>query len=839
MGPRLAARRSDARLLAASVIACYAACGGEDEAPAAVVLASRSHTLTIDATGDLTLARGREVKLRLPRAGFVIGTVRELDDEASYDPWWLVYRDSLFTPDPPADLVWIPASAAAVTAGGDAQHASVALSFGALKGTVEIEATSDDRFRLRWRPQTGVIAWMRLEPTVDASEAFYGLGEWADTVNHRGKSRPMQMEPQLGLESANDENHVPVPLLIGTKGWGLFVASRRPGLFEVATAAPDRVTVTYGTAAASSSEGLDVLLIGADHPLDVTRSYYLETGQPNLPAPWALGPWIWRDENDDQAEVEADVDAIRDLDLATTAIWIDRPYATHVNTFDFDAEQFPDPAAMIAKIHGAGLRVALWSTPYLEASAEPLISEANANGYHPPVHGTLLNGWGQPIDFTNPAAYAFWQANIEKYRALGIEGFKLDYAEDLLLGIGGGRNVWKFHDGSDDRTMHHGYTVLYHRVYAETLPVEGGFLLCRAGRWGDQVNVSVIWPGDMDASFTKYGERFTPRGDDSPVNGVGGLPATVIQGMGLGPSGFPFYGADTGGYRHSPPDEELYIRWFQQTALSTVMQVGDSSSQPPWVYTAENGRSTRTLDLYREAARLHLRLFPYLWSAAQRLHVDGRAIQQPVGLAYPELGVHPDDQYLLGDDILVAPVVERDARARSVLFPPGEWIDAHSGERIAGPVTREVEAPLERIPYYWRAGAPIPLLRPTIDTLSPTTEPARVDSFADRKGPLHVRMGLGREPIARTLWDGTVLRAEPTGLEVVPGTVFGGPEGEGAWVEIVALAGAPASILVDGAPVETFSSTTALATAGQGAAFVANVLHVKLAAGPHRLTLSP
>lgn len=827
--------RAQTRLTLAA-LAALAACGDDTPDQDAIVLASATHTLTLAPDGGLTLAQGATVKLHIPRAGFVLGTVRVLDEAASYDPWWLVYEDSLFKPDPPDDLAWIPASAATVTGKG-ARAASIALSFGsgALKATVEVEATGDDRFRLRWRPSGGTIAWMRVEATVDGQEGFYGLGEWADTVNHRGKNRPMQMEPMLGIESANDENHVPVPLVIGTRGWGLFVASRRPGLFEVATKAEDKVVATYGTASASEAEGLDLLLIGATHPLDVTRAYYLETGQPNLPAPWALGPWIWRDENDDQAQVIADVDTIRDLDLATTAIWIDRPYATKVNSFDFDPAKFPDPAAMIAHIHDAGLRVALWHTPYLEEGTEPLLTEATAAGYFPPTHGTLLNRWSEPIDLTNPAAYDFWQDNIGKYRALGVEGFKLDYAEDVLLGVGGGRNVWSFHDGSDDRTMHHGYTVLYHRVYAETLPVEGGFLLCRAGRWGDQVNVSVIWPGDMDATFTKYGERFTPRGEEDPVVGVGGLPATVIQGMGLGPSGFPFYGADTGGYRHSPPDEELYIRWFQQTALSTVMQVGDSSSQPPWEYNAVNGRSARTLDLYRESARLHLRLFPYLWSYAQRLHADGRAIQRPIGLAYPELGVHPDDQYLLGDDILVAPVVERGARARRVVFPPGEWVDARTGARIAGPQTLEVAAPLEEIPFYWRAGAPIPMLRPTIDTLSPTTQPGRVDSFDDQKGPLYVRLALGSEPVERALWDGTVLRTAPDGLEIVPGSVF---QADGAWVELIALPAAR-RVQLDGQVLETLSSTTALAAAAQGAAFDGRTLHVKLPAGAHRLTLSP
>src|SRR4029079_12024086 len=113
---------------------------------------------------------------------------------------------------------------------------------------------------------------------------------------------------------------------------------------------------------------------------------------------------------------------------------------------------------------------------------------------------------------------------------LGIEGYKLDYAEDVLPSLVGARTGWRFADGSDERTAHYAYTLLYHRSYAETLPAEGGFLLCRAGRWGDQRNVSVVWPGDLDASFSRKGERFVAHGK-VVAKGVGGLPAAIADGL--------------------------------------------------------------------------------------------------------------------------------------------------------------------------------------------------------------------------------------------------------------------------------------------------------------------
>jgi len=229
-----------------------------------------------------------------------------------------------------------------------------------------------------------------------------------------------------------------------------------------------------------------------------------------------------------------------------------RPRGQHVRLRPREVHR---PAAIITRLHASGLRLALWSTPYLENAATPFHDEAVTKGFFAPQSGIPLNRWSAPIDFTNPAAFTFWRDLVKRYTALGIEGFKLDYGEDVAPSLGLTRGAWRFADGSDERTMHHDFSGLYHRAYAEALPEER-FLLCRAAHWGEQETGCIIWPGDIDASFTHHRERFTPRGSAKEVLGVGGLPASVVMGLSLGVSGFPFYGADTGGYRHSPPDEE-------------------------------------------------------------------------------------------------------------------------------------------------------------------------------------------------------------------------------------------------------------------------------------------
>jgi alpha-D-xyloside xylohydrolase len=286
----------------------------------------------------------------------------------------------------------------------------------------------------------------------------------------------------------------------------------------------------------------------------------------------------------DQTQAEGDLQAMRDLGLAGTAYWLDRPYATAVETFDFDPVKFTDGPGFVAGAHDLGFGVAVWHAPYLDKNSPAtaaLRMQATAMGYYPKVAGVPLNGWGTLIDLTNTGAYAWWQGLLDKYTSVGIEGYKLDYGEDVVPGIASGRNEWEFADGSDERTMATGYARFYHSVYQGTLPENGSFLLCRHGVYGDQLNVSVIWPGDLDASFGKNGEPAMDQ-NGMPYVSVGGLPASLIAGLGLGPSGFPFFGADTGGYLHSPPDKELYARWCEQTALSTVMQSGNAASTVPW-----------------------------------------------------------------------------------------------------------------------------------------------------------------------------------------------------------------------------------------------------------------
>ncbi len=740
------------------VFALLCACGDDGEQVGGAQeagLGSDYRLVFESSTGYLTLQRGARVLVAVPPSAWQLGVVEAVDPGFNYDPYPLFVPNGVYVA--PSGLRWLhPVSVRVVSQSRTGWELALSYEEG-LEARLSITEIDHGSFRVVWSPGgSWPVAYFRFQFAAPEEEGFYGLGEYFDDVNHRGKLRAMQIEVDPELESFYNEAHVPVPLLIGANGWGVFIASYYPGIFDVERSNPELVDVIVGTGEASSL-GLELYLFAAPSGLDVTRHYYNVTGYPRLPPQWVYGPLIWRDENRDQIQFEHDLTRMRELDLAATGVWIDRPYASAVNSFDFDPTRFPDPPRMFEQARRLGYRVALWHTPYLDARAEAtrkLREEAQARGFFPLRTGILLNPWGRPLDFTQTTARTWWQELLRPYLDLGVAGFKLDYGEDVVVGLSSQRNRWLFADGSDERTMHARYQLFYHKTYADVLPPEGGLLLVRHSTFGGQAFGPVIWPGDLDASFARHRERVSEKGRTYVA--VGGLPAAVVAGSSLGVSGFPLFASDTGGYRHSPPDKELFTRWFQHTALSPAMQIGTSTNDVAWEPTPENGFDGEMLQWYRKYTRLHLRLFPYVWTYLHRLREDGRAIQRPLGLVNPALGAHPWDQYMLGDYLLVAPVVNRGERERTVLFPGGEWIEWWSGRQYVGPGYRLVPAPLQDMPFFLRRGGLVPMLRPTIDTLVPTEEPDLVDSFATTPGVLHVRVFPGPQTVFR-VFDGTRL----------------------------------------------------------------------------------
>ncbi len=595
----------------------------------------------------------------------------------------------------------------------------------------------------------GVVPWLGIVVGTTESEAFYGLGETFDSILHRGHVRPMQIEIEIARESGYNEVHVPVPLLVSSASWGMLVDSFRPGVFDVAATRPDAVTALFE----QEGEGLTVDLYAPPTPGEVTGRYWERTGAPEVPPHWAFAPLHWRNANVSGEEVLEDARTMRALGVATGVMWVDNPWQSAYNSMQPDSATFPDWDGMVDELHALGFRFMAWTTPYVE-DTDPEHAWYEAEGWL--VQDQLLfSDFGDLVELTNPDAAEAWAGRVSAARDRGIEGWKLDYGEDVQLGLFGSRLKWSFANGEDERTMHHQFATYYHEPYVTPYD-EAGMLLGRAGVMGGQTVTDVIWPGDLDNGF----ERWDDVEDDQLL--VGGLVSAIHGGTGLSVSGYPFYASDTGGYRGGRPTKESFIRWMEYAAILPIWQYGGAGhNHNPWDFTAydDSQFDQETLDTFLRYAELHTRLWPYYQNQVTTMLETGVPIVLPQGLREPDGGAHSETDFFVGHALFVGTVIDAGQSSWHGALPAGEWVHWWSGELLSGEVV--VPAPLGEGPLFQRVGSVVPLLRRGIDTLAPATVDG-VESWANDPGQLNARIvpGLGAKTSTE---DGATIGAESAG----------------------------------------------------------------------------
>ena len=562
---------------------------------------------------------------------------------------------------------------------------------------------------------------------VDDDSSYYGFGERFDRLNHahaiiRNSSR----------DSGTDKGtatYQPVPFFMSLRGYGLWVDTFSEATFDLNITEPTRILVKlYGDRLRF------VLFEGPRFPVILDRFTAL-TGRQQVPPYWAFAPWKSRDYHRNQQEVNEDVDRYRELGLPASAILIDSPWATNYNTYDFNPKQFDNAQQMIAHLHDEGYKLILWHTPWINLktaapheegfldkipqAAADNYAEAERKGYfvHRADGSTYVAEWwkgtGSLIDFTNPEAKKWWQAQVGKVIALGADGFKDDDAEGNFLG-----DV-KFFGGQDKRVMRTRFAVDYNHAVAEALTSRKGkdwALFQRSGTTGSNT-LPVFWSGDNDATFSTGN----------------GLPTVVTAGLNAGMSGMSLWVSDLGGYNKPARyagDDVLFDRWTQYSALSPGMEIISQMNLGPWDYGDE------ALRIYRQYSVMYMSLFPYRYAAAQESARNGLPMMRALVLMNQDDATarETESEYYFGPDLLVAPVLSP-VTQRAVYLPEGDWIDFWSGKPLGGRQTLAAEAPLDRIPLYVRAGAILPRIPADVMTLVPQSEfkDKRVKSLDDRR----------------------------------------------------------------------------------------------------------
>ncbi|WHX22703.1 MULTISPECIES: glycoside hydrolase family 31 protein [Streptomyces] len=548
---------------------------------------------------------------------------------------------------------------------------------------------------------------------VAADARFFGLGGRASGPRLRdGVYRLWNTDPGGSFEPGDDPLYLTMPVQ-------LVVADAGTHLVFHDNSWDGTVTLREGEEGAGSGhdrpggcrtrmEGGPLrywVIVGT--PARVLHGWTALTGAPAVPPRWALGHhharWGFRDAE----EVRRVAAGYRERELPLSALHLDIDHFVGHRVFTVDGARFPDLPGLAAELLEDGVRLVSIVDPAVKAEPGNAVYEGGAaedvfvrDARGREVRGVVWAGESVFPDFTDPRARKWWGGLYAERLAQGFSGVWHDMNEPVSFAAFGETTLPRSARhalegrGGDHREAHNVYGLAMARAGYEGLrelrPDERPFLFSRSG-WAGLQRYGGSWSGDV-------------------ATGWAGLRASLSLVIGLGLSGVPYSGPDIGGFTGFP-SPELYLRWFQLGAYLPLFRTHSAISagrREPWEFGAE------VLEHAAAALRERQRLLPYFTTLAQLAARTGAPYVRPVWWRTPKDRALRDceDAFLLGDALLVAPVLEEGARKRPVRLPRGRWYDTVTGRAYHGPGKVVLDAPLSGIPVLARAGSVVPVTGP-------------------------------------------------------------------------------------------------------------------------------
>lgn len=513
-------------------------------------------------------------------------------------------------------------------------------------------------------------------------EKIYGLGERFTNFIKNGQTVDIWNEDGgTGTEQAYKN----IPFYLSNRKYGLFVDNPGKVSFEVGSEKVSRVQFSV------PGEEMSYSVVGGENLKAILNTYTDLTGKAPLVPDWSYGLWLstsFTTDYDEKTVLEF-VDGMAERNIPLSVFHFDCRWMKELEwcNFDWDKSKFPDPEGLLKKLHDRGLKICVWINSYI-GQKSPLFEEGAKNGYFIKNEDGSVWQWDRwqagmaIVDFTNPEATKWYQGYLKKLVAMGVDCFKTDFGERIPTeGV-------KYYDGSDPELMHNYYTYLYNKavydVLVETKGADEAVLFARSATVGGQ-QFPVHWGGDCSSNYPSMAE-------------------SLRAGLSFGMSGFGYWSHDIAGFEdQASPD--LYKRWTQFGLLSSHSRYhGSTAYKVPWLYGDE------AVDVAREFTELKLQLKPYLLKMAQETHETGVPMMRAMVLEFPDDPTCEDidTQYMLGDDLLVAPVFREDGVARfyvpddgtgqawtniitDTAYEPGKWYteqyDYHTLPVLARPGT--------------------------------------------------------------------------------------------------------------------------------------------------------
>ena len=545
----------------------------------------------------------------------------------------------------------------------------------------------------------------------------YGMGEKFDSLNQKGHHVVNQVTEKFCFQG--DKTYDPAPFFWTDTGFGLYVDTCKTSEFDFRE---DKIHVIL-------PEEADLVLFEGK-PKSILREYMSLFGPAMLPPEWALGIWVSANRWNKQEDVEELLEKLSAYDFpasvivleawsdeATFYIWNGASYKPKPDgspfslaDFDFSGSPWPNPAGMIRQVHAAGKKLLLWQAPVykqLEPVEKPnrqnaadwkeaidkgfCVHLSDGTPYRIP-EGKWFPGSMVP-DFSNPAARERWFGKRQYLLDMGIDGFTADGGEFIHSPDA------HFFDGSSGQEGVNRYPRDYTQSYRDFIGNER-ILFSRAGFSG-QHTVPCHWGGDQQSQNCE-------------------LASVLKAGLSAAASGILFWGFDIAGFAGPLPSLDLYRRATQLACFCPIMQwhsepdggqfrelmpgAEGNNERSPW-NMAQVYDAPEFLDEIRYWHKLHERLRPYLWRTAQICVKESKPIMRPLVYEWPEDAnvLCCQDEYLLGDDLLIAPLLKENVHSRRVYLPSGTWTNFFSGEVYEGGQQILVDSG-DKLPVFSRNG---------------------------------------------------------------------------------------------------------------------------------------
>lgn len=577
---------------------------------------------------------------------------------------------------------------------------------------------------------------LHLQVELAAKEDITGFGEQFSRLVKNGQQIVLRAEDALG--TGTGRAYKPVPVWHSTAG---YTALLNTGAQVVADVGHQRASVLSLQIPGAE---LDLVLTAGPDPRERLREYTEITGRATVPPLWAFGYWMGRCRYHSATEMLDVARSMRARQIPCDVLHLDPDWLVvdRLNTdFIWNTDRFGDRAEFVAALAEQGCRLSLWELPYLDPHSPRYAEAADAGYLVRDDAGEIAEVAGTPtpdgrhralIDFTNPAARRWWQQLHDDFLMDGVAVFKTDFGEGLPDDVA-------LADGTPAVHAHNLYPLLYNRAVSEHLGVRTGrppLVWGRSG-WAGSHRYPGQWGGDAEST-------------------VAGLQATLRGGLSYALSAPGFWSHDIGGFFGPELTPGLYVRWTQLGALSPLMRAHGLRPREPWQF------GEQALTICRDWIRLRYQLLPYLWQAAHRSAAAGLPMLRPMALEFPTdaFAAAIDDQFLLGEDLLVVPILDDGTEpvTRQFYLPAGEWVDLVDGSVVTGPGIHTRTVALAQMPVLVRTGTAIP-------QLEVGGEVRNTDDLRGLPWQVHV-FGSGEPAVELTDFDGGALRVQVEGTQV-------------------------------------------------------------------------